>query len=87
VEALIGTSFDWFRYHKPEFDFSTSIVVLPNLTESGRWRTTYSVGFKWQIYKDFFWRIKFDGDYDSRPRAPGASKDDYVLITSLGSTF
>ncbi|HEY2808104.1 MAG TPA: DUF481 domain-containing protein [Steroidobacteraceae bacterium] len=87
VEAMFGTSFDWFRYHKPEFDFSTSLVVLPNLTESGRWRTTYSVGFKWQIYKDFFWKIKFDGDYDSRPRAPGASKDDYVLITSLGSTF
>jgi hypothetical protein len=87
VEGLIGTQFDWFRYHKPEFDLSTSILVLPNFTESGRWRSTYSIGFKWQIYKDFFWRIKFDGDYDSRPRSPGASKDDYALITSLGSTF
>ncbi|MBS0581461.1 MAG: DUF481 domain-containing protein [Proteobacteria bacterium] len=87
VEGLFGTQFDWFRYHKPEFDLSTSLLVLPNFTESGRWRATYSVGFKWQIYKDFFWRIKFDGDYDSRPRAAGASKDDYALITSLGSTF
>ncbi len=87
VEGMFGTQFDWFRYHKPEFDLSTSVLILPNFTESGRWRSTYSIGFKWQIYKDFFWRIKFDGDYDSRPRAPGASKDDYALITSLGSTF
>ena len=87
VEAMFGTSVDWFRYHKPEFDFSSSLVVLPNLTESGRWRATYSVSFKWQIYKDFFWRIKFDGDYDNRSREEGLSKSDYALVTSLGSTF
>lgn len=87
VEAMFGTSFDWFRYHKPEFDFSSSVILLPNLTESGRWRATYSVSFKWQIYKDFFWRIKFDGDYDNRSREAGLSKSDYALVTSLGSTF
>jgi hypothetical protein len=87
VEGLISTSLDWFRFRKPEFDLSTVISVLPNLTESGRWRSTYSLAFKWQIYRDFYWKVQFNGDYDNRPRETGAAHSDYSLITSLGSTF
>jgi len=87
VEGLLATSLDWFRFRKPEFDLSSEIAVLPNLTESGRWRSTYSLAFKWQIYRDFYWKVQFTGDYDNRPREAGASHDDYSLITSLGSTF
>ena len=28
VEGLISTQFDWFRYHKPEFDLSTSAKAI-----------------------------------------------------------
>jgi len=87
VEGLLGTSLDWFRFRKPEFDLSSDLAVLPNLTESGRWRASYSLAFKWQIYRDFYWKVQFNGDYDNRSREAGAAHDDYSLITSLGSTF
>jgi hypothetical protein len=87
VEGLLSTSIDWFRFRKPEFDLASELSVLPNLSESGRWRSTYSLAFKWQIYRDFYWKVQFTGDYDNRPRESGAAHTDYSLITSLGSTF
>ena len=87
AEAILTTSFDWFRYAKPEWDLSTSLSLLPNLSESGRWRATGSLSLKWQIYADLFWQVRFTGDYDDRPRAGGASHVDYSLFTSLGARF
>ena len=87
TQALFATSFDWFRYHKPEVDLSTTLAVLPNLSDWGKWRGTYTLAFKWQVYKDFFFRIKFTGDYNSSPPEGNFSKTDYSLSASLGSTF
>jgi len=87
AEATLGTSFDWFRFRHPEIDLSSTVTVLPSLTESGRWRSTWNLALRWEIYKDFYWDIKFYGDYDNRAAAGGFAKSDYSLITALGWSF
>jgi len=87
AESIFGTSFDWFRFRNPEVDLSSTVAVLPSLSESGRWRANWNLALRWEVYKDFFWDIKFYGDYDNRPPAGGFATTDYSLITSLGWSF
>ena len=87
VEGVVAVNWDWFRYDTPELDLSTTLQIIPNLTESGRVRGEFDVSFKWEIISDLFWELSFYDSYDSDPVVDGAEKNDYGVATSLGYSF
>lgn len=87
VEAVLTLNWDWFRYDTPELDLSSTLQVIPNLSESGRVRGEFDISLKWEMIEDLFWELSFYDSYDSDPVVDGAEKNDYGIATSLGWEF
>ncbi len=87
LEAFATMTWDWFRYDSPELDLSTSLQVIPNLTDTGRVRGELDISLKWEMIEDLFWELSLYDSYDSRPATAGAEKNDYGIISSLGYDF
>ena len=87
LEAFGSLNWDWFRYDSPELDLSTSLIVYPNLTDTGRVRGELDISLKWELIDDLFWELSFYDSYDSRPALEGAAENDFGINTSLGYDF
>ena len=87
IEALGTVRWDWYRYDAPELDLSTTLQVIPNLTDTGRVRGELDVSLKWEMISDLFWELSYYHSYDSRPATEGAEKSDYGVVTSVGYDF
>lgn len=66
-----------------DLDLKTSLIGYPSLTESGRFRTDYSIDLKYEFPLDFFINLGFTLNYDNKP-VEGAASTDYVLQTTFG---
>ena len=87
LEAYVGLNWDWFRYDSPELDLSTSLQVIPNLTDWGRVRAELDISVKWEMIDDLFWQISLYDSFDSSPAVEDAEKNDYGIVTSIGYSF
>ncbi len=87
LESYGTMSWEWYRYDSPELDWSTSLEVIPSLTESGRVRGEYDATLKWEIIHDFFWQLEYYYSYDNKPQSEDASSSDYGITTSLAYKF
>jgi len=87
LEAIATLNWDWFRFDSPELDLSTSLQVIPNLTDTGRVRAEFEIKLKWEIVEDLFWQLSLYDSFDSDPIVVDAEKNDYGIITSLGWDF
>ncbi|NIV16963.1 MAG: DUF481 domain-containing protein [Woeseiaceae bacterium] len=87
VEAVVTLNWDWFRYDTPELDLSSTLQIIPNLSESGRVRGEFDISLKWEMIEDLFWELSFYDSYDSDPVVDGAEKNDFGISTSLGWEF
>ena len=86
-EAFATLTWDWFRYDTPELDLTTSLQIIPNLTDSGEYRGEFEIEFKWEIIEDFFWALAIADSYDSKAELTGGENNDYSVITSIGWDF
>jgi hypothetical protein len=59
------------------------LILYPGITERGRLRSDFTFDLKYDLPYDFYVRLGYTYNYDSRP-STSASKDDYVLQTTLG---
>lgn len=87
VEAFATLKWDWFRFDTPELDLTTSLQVIPNLTDSGEVRGEFEIEFKWEIVEDLFWSLALTDSYDSKAELTGGENNDYSVITSVGWNF
>ena len=87
LEGLISLNADWFRYDDPELDFSTRMQLYPSLTRFGRLRGNLDTSLSWEFISDLSWVLSFYYAFDSDPRAEGAERQDYGIITSIGWDF
>jgi hypothetical protein len=87
IEAYGLVKWDWFRFDTPELDLSTSLEVIPNLSDTGRVRSELDIELQWEMIEDLFWQLSYYNSYDSKPATVGAEKNDYGIITSLGYKF
>jgi hypothetical protein len=87
LEAYVSMDWDWYRFDSPELDLSTSLEVIPSLTDSGRVRGEFDIALKWEIIHDLFWQISLYNSYDNKPVVDGASSSDYGITTSVGYDF
>jgi hypothetical protein len=87
LEAFATLTWDWFRYDTPELDLTTSLQIIPNLTDSGELRGEFEIEFKWEIIEDLFWALAIADSYDSKAELSGGENNDYSIITSVGWDF
>ena len=87
IESFATVKWDWFRYDAPELDLSTSLQVIPNLSDTGRVRGELDVSLKWEMIEDLFWQLSYYHSYDNRSPTSGLAESDYGVVTSLGYSF
>ena len=87
IEALLSLDWDWFRFDNPEFDWSTSLEVIPNLSDWGRVRANFDTALQWEMINDLKWGISFYSSYDNQPQSTEGSTSDYGVITTLTYEF
>ncbi len=86
LEATFKTNFDWFLFHNPEFDWSTSLQLIPSLTESGRLRGELETKLQWELIGDLKWGLSLYSSFDNQPAETGSTSD-YGVNTSLTYEF
>jgi len=87
LEAFAKLTWDLFRYDLQELDLTTSLQIIPNLTDTGEYRAEFEIDFKWEIIEDFFWGLAITDSYDSKAELSGGENNDYGIITSVGWDF
>jgi hypothetical protein len=86
LEAVFTMNWDWFLFQNPELDWSTSIELIPSLTESGRLRGEIDTSLKWEIIDDLKWGFSLYGSIDNQPSDTGSTSD-YGINTSVTYDF
>ena len=87
VEAVFTVDWDWFRFDDPELDWSTTLQLIPSLTESGRIRAEFDTGLKWEIIGDLDWGITLYSSFDNQPQSQEGATNDYGINTTLTYEF
>jgi hypothetical protein len=87
LDALLGASWDAFRYDTPKLDMNTTLVLLPGLSDLGRLRGTFTIRVKYEIFKDFNVGVQFSDTFDTRPPDPDAPKNDFITSLTVGWSY
>ena len=84
AEVLLGETFT----HKflASSAFNEALFFYPNLTSTGDFRSTFSLGLVTRLTKLLSWQTSFNDYYLSNP-APGKKTNDLLLSTGLRLTF
>lgn len=83
LEGLFTIQFRQYRFDDPELDLTSNLSLFPSLAPFGRLRLNFETKLKWEIFKDFFWKLTFYDNFNSEP-PEGASKNDWSIILSFG---
>lgn len=87
VESFAMMQWDWFKFTKPNLDWSMTLAVIPSLTENGRVRSEADATLSWKVFGDLHWQIQLYNSYDNKPQTDEASSNDYGVNTSVAYKF
>ena len=87
AEAVLGGSWQVFRFIEPKTRLNLSLYVFPSLTESGRYRSTGDLSLTHKFPHDITVGLTGYLSYDNQPPEPGAEKSDYGVTFNLGYSF
>ena len=87
VEAVVAGSYSYFMYDFPKLAFGVDVTVFPSLTDSGRVRLQADGRVRRDIISDFYISVSIFDTFDSRPPTPGAAKNDWGPVVSVGYKF
>jgi len=87
IEATFALDWDWFRFDAPELDWTTSLEIIPSLTQSGRIRAEFDTSLKWELFNDLKWGVSFYSSLDSQPQQESAPTSDYGVNSTLTYEF
>jgi hypothetical protein len=87
LESYGEITWEWYRYDSPKLDWTTSLELIPSLTESGRVRGEFDATLSWELFSDLFWKLEFYDSFDSQPQSDTAEKNDYGVTTSVSYKF
>jgi hypothetical protein len=84
------TAISFRRYtsnsHSPSIE--TSLNIFTDLSDSTRQnRANFSFKLGWKLIQDFTLNFQITDTYDSEPPGEGASKNNVVVVTSIGYRF
>jgi hypothetical protein len=86
LEGVFAADMSWFRFDTPELDVTSQFLLFPSLSNTGEFRTSLDVDFRWEIISDLSWVFTLYHTHDSDPPSLG-SENDYGITTSLGWEF
>ena len=86
LEATFTAQWDWFIFQDPELDWSTTVQLVPSLTESGRVRGELDTALQWEIMNDLKWGFSLYGSFDNQA-SETAEKTDYGINTTVTYEF
>jgi Protein of unknown function, DUF481 len=87
AEAVLGGSWQVFKFIEPKTRLNLSLYVFPSLTESGRYRSTGDLSLTHKFPHDITVGLTGYLSYDNQPPEPGAEKSDYGVTFNLGYSF
>jgi hypothetical protein len=87
VEAVVGGSWQVFKFIEPKTRLNLSLYVFPSLTESGRYRSTGDLNLTHKFPHDITVGLTGYLSYDNQPPEAGAEKSDYGVTFNLGYSF
>jgi len=84
LEGYAGFELNFFDLEN--LDLLSDLYVYPSFTESGRWRSEFSLDLKYDLPLDFYIKLGGSVDFDNRPAVVG-NQFDYVTSFSIGWDF
>jgi hypothetical protein len=87
VEGVLGAEWRIFKFSDPETTLDSSLRLYPGITESGRWRSEFSLVLSRELFSDFTVSLSYYNSYDSRPPDADSARSDYGVVTSVGYKF
>ncbi len=87
LEAVLGGSWQVFKFIEPKTRLDLSLYVFPSVTESGRYRSTGNLNLTHKFPHDITLGLTGYLSYDNRPRELTAEKSDYGMTLNLGYAF
>jgi hypothetical protein len=87
LEATFAANWDWFLFEDPELDWSTTIQVIPSLTEKGRVRSELDTAPAWELIGDLKLAFSLYGSWDNQPQSVAGATSDYGVNTTLTYDF
>ncbi len=86
IEGSGTIAWELFSFQDPEVDITTTLTVLPSLSNWGRIRADFDTRIQFELFKDFSWSATLFDNYDSRP-PEGNETNDFGITTSVGWSF
>jgi hypothetical protein len=87
AEGVLGLEWKVFRFKAPETILTSDLLILPSLTESGRYRAVADISLSYEIVNNLDFVLSLNSNYDSDPPTAGSDNVDYSLSTSLAYKF
>jgi hypothetical protein len=87
LEGVLGLGWRIFRFNDPETTLTSSVLLYPSITESGRYRSETNITLSRELIDDLTFDLSFYNSSDSDPPDENAAKSDYGIVTSLGYKF
>lgn len=87
LEALAVIQYKEFHYSFPKLSIDAQYAFFPSLTDWGRVRMNFQINTSIEIFKDFNVGLSFYDNFDSRPPAGAASKNDFGINFTIGYFF
>ena len=84
LEGYAGFELNLFDLEN--LDLLSNLYVYPSITESGRWRSDFSLNLKYDLPLNFYIKLGTSVNFDNRPAIPG-NQFDYVTSFSIGWDF
>lgn len=88
AELLTAISYRHYKAssHSPSVD--TSLKIFTEISgDTRRNRADFSFNLGWKLIQDFTLNFQLTNTYDSEPPGEGASKNNFVVVTSVGYRF
>jgi len=86
-DAMLGGDVQFFIRSGFKTDVSADLIVLPSLSQSGRWRLYANLSGRREFFKDFFLKLSLFEAFDSNPPTADQRNNDFGIETSLGWSF
>jgi len=87
LQLPVYGDFSFFLFDSPKTDISSTLSVMPILTDLGRWRIDFTARLSYELISDFTIGFRFFDNFDSRPPSADAETNDFGLTFSLGYSF
>lgn len=87
LEALISLGYNLYALGGREFTVAASFNLYPSLSVSGRVRFEANLELRKELFKDFYFNLRFFDSFDNKAEDSGGTNNDIGVTTSIGWSF